>query len=81
MRLQGMTQEEAIVKFLEKHSWISPMQAFEYLGITKLATRVSEMKQKGFVFEDEDVTKKTRYGRTATFKKYRIIKKPKGAKR
>lgn len=65
-----MTQCERIVDYIKKFGSITPFQAFADLGITKLATRVSEMKRKGIQFEQELITTKNRYGENCQFMKY-----------
>ena len=42
-----MTQHEKILNYIEQHGSITPMDAFSQLGITKLATRVSELIREG----------------------------------
>ena len=42
-----MTQIEAISKYIDDFGSISPIEAFSDLGITKLATRISEMVRDG----------------------------------
>lgn len=39
-------QGERICQYIEKNGSIGPVEAFLYLGITKLATRISEMRRK-----------------------------------
>lgn len=46
------------------------MEAFADLGITKLATRISEMRKDGMKFKIETVKTKNRYGKTVHFCKY-----------
>lgn len=41
------TQYVQIYQFVRKNGSITPMQAFSELGITKLATRISEMTKNG----------------------------------
>ena len=65
-----MTQREAIVEYINEFGSITPMQAFSDLGITKLATRISEMRRDGMRFKIETVLVKNRYGKTVTFAKY-----------
>ena len=43
-----MTQYQKIINYIEKHGSITPMDAFP-MGITKLSTRVSEMRRKGIM--------------------------------
>ena len=65
-----MTQREAIIEYIEIFGSITPMQAFADLGITKLATRISEMRKEGMEFKIETVSSKNRYGHTVTFARY-----------
>ncbi len=65
-----MTQREAILQYIEEFGSITPMQAFADLGITKLATRISEMRKDGMKFTIETVNVKNRYGKTVTYAKY-----------
>ena len=65
-----MTQREAIIEYITEFGSITPMQAFSDLGITKLATRISEMRKDGIKFKIEMVTVTGRYQRTVTYAKY-----------
>ncbi len=65
-----MTQHEAILKYIDDYGSITPMQAFSDLGVTKLATRVSEMKKKGYKFETTEIETTTRYGKKVRYCKY-----------
>jgi hypothetical protein len=50
------------------------MEAFGDLGITKLATRISEMRKDGMQFKIDTVKSKNRYGKTVRFAKYSFPK-------
>ena len=65
-----MTQREAILQYITEFGSITPMEAFSDLGITKLATRISEMRKDGMKFTIEMVNVKNRYGKTVTYAKY-----------
>lgn len=65
-----MTQRESIIEYITEFGSITPMQAFSDLGITKLATRISEMRRDGMKFKIETVHVKNRYGKTVNFAKY-----------
>lgn len=69
-------QHDLIEKYLRLNKTITPYEAFVHLGITKLATRISEMKQVGYVFHDEWVESENRYGVPTRFKKYSLISVP-----
>ena len=65
-----MTQREAIINYITEFGSITPMEAFADLGITKLATRISEMRKDGMQLKIESVKSKNRYGNTVCFAKY-----------
>lgn len=49
------------------------MKAFTDLGITKLATRISEMKRLGYIFKQEMIEVRNRYGDIARVMEYRFV--------
>ena len=65
-----MTQREAIIHYINEFGSITPMEAFADLGITKLATRISEMRKDGWKFKIETVSTKNRYGKSVCYAKY-----------
>ena len=64
------TQRDAIIEYITEFGSITPMQAFSDLGITKLATRISEMRKDGWTFKIEMVSTKNRYGKSVSYAKY-----------
>lgn len=68
-----MTQREAIINYITEFGSITPMQAFADLGITKLATRISEMRKDGMDFKIEMVTANNRYGHKVNYAKYSFV--------
>lgn len=67
-----MTQHERILDYMEKHGSITTIEAFFYLHITKLPTRVSEMIRDGRKIEKENVHQKNQRGEWETFTRYRL---------
>ena len=65
-----MTQYDRILRYLEQFGSITPMDAFRDLGITKLATRISEMTEKGYTFRKVMEESKNRYGETVRYMRY-----------
>lgn len=65
-----MNQQQAIIDYIRKHKTITPMQAFNDLGITKLSTRISELRTKGVKVLDVWVADVNRYGEKIRYKKY-----------
>jgi hypothetical protein len=67
-----MTQREAILDYINEFGSITPMEAFSDLGITKLATRISEMRKDGMKFKIEMVKSKNRYEKTVHYARYSL---------
>lgn len=67
-----MTQYERITQYIRDFGSISPMEAFRDLGITKLATRVSEMRKCGMEFDQELEKTTNRYGDPVRYMRYRF---------
>lgn len=67
-----MTQNERIIQYIKEFGSITPMEAFRDLGVTKLATRVSEMSRNGIDFEKQFVKGKNRYGEPVYYMRYSL---------
>lgn len=67
-----MTQREQILEYIKAFGSITPMEAFADLGITKLATRISEMRRDGIEFNIETVRNKNRFGKTVHYARYSL---------
>lgn len=65
-----MTQHDKILNYLDTHDSITPMDAFSSLRITKLSTRISEMRKLGINFGQELQTKVNDNGETVRFMRY-----------
>lgn len=68
-----MTQREQIIDYLKRFKTITPMEAYGDLGITKLATRISEMRRDGMEFKIETVKSKNRFGRPIRYARYSFL--------
>lgn len=71
------TQRQLILQYIKDFGSITPMEAYSDLGITKLATRISEMRAEGMEFHIEKVKSKNRYGKAISFAKYSFPKEAK----
>lgn len=66
-----MTQCERIVDYIQRFGSISPLEAFRDLGITKLATRISEMRRyEGKQFKQQYEKAKNRFGEDVYYMRY-----------
>ena len=57
-----MTQKERLLKYLEDHGSISTFEAYEYLKITKVSNRISELINEGHKFTKKMIYTKDIYG-------------------
>lgn len=72
-----MTQKELIIQYIHDFGSITPMEAFADLGITKLATRISEMKKDGVQFDIQVAKGVNRYGKPTRYARYSFPKETK----
>lgn len=70
---QKLNQRELILKYIADFGYITSFQAYADLGITQLATRISELKERGYQFRTEDVKTKNRYGKPSHYYKYYLV--------
>lgn len=67
-----LNQKEQVLKYIEDFGSITSYQAYIDLGITQLATRIKELKEQGYQFNYEWISKKNRYDKPVRFKKYKL---------
>lgn len=66
------TQCERILEYITEFGSITTLEAFKDLGCTRLASRICDLKRKGYSFDSEFVKSKNRYGEPVTYKRYRL---------
>jgi len=67
-----LTQCERIIRHLKDYGSITSREAmFEY-GIMRLASRINDLKRKGYVISSEVQKGKNRYGETTRYAVYRL---------
>lgn len=66
-----MTQCERVLQYMEQFGSISTMQAFSDLGVTRLASRIHDLKRTGIEIETETVASINRFGDTVYHAVYR----------
>lgn len=68
-----MKQTQQIIDFMRANGSITTMQAFE-MGITRLASRIHDLRCMGLEIESETVKAKNRYNEPVHFARYRFAK-------
>ena len=64
-------QQLHILWYIDSFGSITPMEAFNELGITKLATRISEMRVLGIQFDQDYEGRINRFGKKVRYMRYR----------
>ena len=70
-----MTHYQRIYDYMSKFGSISPMEAYDHLGETKLSTRIGEMKRRGIEIEGREEVGKNRFGQEVRYMRYRLAEK------
>ena len=72
-KYKDLTQCERILKRIVEKGSISPREAMNKLGIYRLASRVNDLKRRGYNIVGEMKSGKNKYGEKTNFKVYRLI--------
>ena len=68
------TQNTRLLAYLENHNHITQMEALNDLGIFRLASRINDLKRKGYVIGGEFINIYNRFGEKVKIKKYFLVK-------
>ena len=66
------TQCQKILDYIHRYGSITSWQAYADLGITQLAARIFNLKERGYEFETERVNTKNRMGESTHYDIYRL---------
>ncbi|MCE2713158.1 MAG: helix-turn-helix domain-containing protein [Cryomorphaceae bacterium] len=69
-----MTQNDIIKNHLKNHKTITTLQAFSMYGITRLASRILELRESGMKISGYMIDVKNRRGEIVKVKKYYVGK-------
>ena len=69
-----MTQCEMILKYIDDFGSITPLQAIADLGCMRLASRVRDLKGRGYPIRVRLIRGKNRYGKATRYAEYYIDK-------
>lgn len=70
-----MTQNEMIKKHLKTQKSITSLEAFRKYGITRLASRILDLKESGLKIGGYMTTVKNRFGEAVRVKRYYLVTK------
>lgn len=66
------TQNDRILDYIAENGSITQLEALTELGVMRLASRISDLKRKGYNIVSKTVTVKNRYGEKCSIKRYRM---------
>ena len=78
MRKVKETQHDRVLQYMKDFGSITTLDAFRDLGITKLTTRISEMRRMGMAIIGTPETVENRYGDRCHIKRYMLKKEEEG---
>lgn len=64
------SQNQRILDYLDSHGSITQEEAREKLGVWRLASRICDLKRKGYEIEGKMETVQNRYGEKCRIKRY-----------
>ena len=67
-----MTQCQQVLAYMRQHGGITQQDATNYIGCTRLAARIDDLKKQGHKIDADTVSVRTRDGRTARIAKYSL---------
>ena len=66
------TQNERILKYMADFGSITQLEALSDLGVMRLASRISDLRSRGYSIISEQATVQNRYGEKCHIKRYRM---------
>ena len=72
-RAHKPTQCDRIVKYIRDFGSISTWEAMEDLGVCRLASRIFDLKEKGYSFRKQRVHTNNRYGEKCHYYRYYLM--------
>lgn len=69
-----MTQTEKVMKYMEQYGSITSAEAISELGIMRLASRISDLKQMGVEVKSVLIKDRNRFGEPIRYARYFIAK-------
>jgi len=67
-----MTQNDRVYEYLTEHGTITSLEAITELGVTRLASRINDLKRTGHEITGQMITVKNRFGESVRVKEYKL---------
>lgn len=72
----GLSQCERILRHFRDYGSITSREAMNEYGIMRLASRISDLKRRGYVISSVMETSKNRYGEDTSYSRYSLLEAP-----
>ena len=75
MQIDGkeVNQNDLVLAYIRAYGSITTLEAFRDLGISRLASRICDLKKQGYVFRRDTAKWKNRFGKRVHFTRYSLI--------
>lgn len=70
--MSKVTQAHRVLDYLDEKGSITQLEALQELGVMRLASRISDLKKKGYPIRSDVVAVKNRYGESCHIKRYSL---------
>ena len=67
-------QVQRVLRYVERHGSITQREADRYISVTRLPSRINELKKNGYIIDYTWETVRNKYGETCRVKRYTIEK-------
>lgn len=68
----GMNQCQRVLRWIQDYGSITTYDAFTELGITRLPSRICDLRKSGYDIQGTTETRKNRYGEPTHYKRYTL---------
>ena len=72
-----LTQCQRIIQYIKDFGSITSAEAMTELGVYRLASRINDLKRRGYLIRKETAKGKNRYGEPTHFARYSLIEEEK----
>lgn len=66
-------QCKRLLRYLEQHGTINPLESWNRIGIYRLSARIADLHEAGWVTEQELIKVPNRFGETCRVARYKLI--------
>ena len=70
--MSKVTQAHRVLYYLDEKGSITQLEALQELGVMRLASRISDLRKKGYPIRSDVVAVKNRFGESCYIKRYSL---------